>query len=55
MPKSNKELAVELYAAIIQAAATVAATTTAQVAIPTSEKAVEEVAKLAKLLSEIKD
>lgn len=58
MAKSNKELAVELYSAILNAAATISASpraTAGTVQVPTLESAVDEVAKCAKLLSRIPD
>ena len=54
MPKSNKELAVELYAAILNAAAIISARSdAAAVKVPTLESAVAEVENLAKLLANI--
>jgi hypothetical protein len=56
MSKSNKELAVELYCAIIQAAATVAANSNnSAVSIPTAEEAVERVSQISELLAKVKD
>lgn len=54
---SNKELAVQLYSAILQASAIVASNPNLKgtVSIPTHEKAVDEIAELAEMLSRIKD
>lgn len=54
---SNKELAVQLYSAILQASATVASSSNAHgtVMIPTHEKAVDEIAELAEMLARIED
>lgn len=54
---SNKELAVQLYSAILQASATVASNPNAhgKIAIPTYDKAVDEIAQLTEMLSRIKD
>lgn len=58
MAKSNKALAVELYSAILNAAAIVSASsraTAGTVQVPTIESAVAEVEKCAELLAKIKD
>jgi hypothetical protein len=56
VPKSNKELAVELYEALIQARATVAAAASnTNVRIPSTDEVIEEIAELAERLAQIKD
>lgn len=54
---SNKELAVQLYSAILQATATVMSNPNFKetVKAPTREESVDEIAKLTKMLSRIED
>ena len=54
---TNKELAVQLYCASLQATATVASNPNFHqtVQIPTNDKMVDEVEKLAEMLSRIED
>lgn len=54
---SNKELAVQLYSAILQASAIVASNPNCHdtIRIPTLDSAVEQVAQLAEKLSRIED
>lgn len=54
---SNKELAVQLYSAILQATATVVSNPNFKetIRIPSAEKAVDEIANIAKMLSRIED
>lgn len=56
MSKTNKELAVEVWTAILQATATLASSPDfTYVGIPTPEQAVKEISELAVLLSQIED
>jgi hypothetical protein len=55
MPKSNKELAVELYCALIQSRSIIASQARGKIVSPTDEEAVAEVEVLVELLSKIKD